>query len=283
MIRTILVAAAMVFCATARSDESPAAQKVPFEMLSVGSRLSGHMAVSVKINGKGPYRLIFDTGAPTMLVSSKVAKEAGLIGPNAKKPAKRGNLMMPGQVVIESVEIGGVMANDLPAVVLDHPIVKAIGQVFGPVEGIVGFPFFARFRMAIDYQARELTLEPNGYQPRDVMTALMAALMPKAGERGKAGAPRIVAPAALWGFRAAKAADDAEPGVAIESVLADGPAGRAGLKAGDRLLALDGRWTDSVIDVFHAAEFVKPGAAVDLRVRRGDEERTIRVTPAAGF
>jgi hypothetical protein len=282
MFRTTLVAACMVASLPLRADESPAAQKVPFEMLSVGSRLSGHMAVNVKINGKGPYRLIFDTGAPTMLVSSKVAKEAGLIGPNAKKPAKRGNLMMPGQVVIDTVEIGGVTASELQAVVLDHPIVKAIGQVFGPVEGIVGFPFFARFRMAIDYQARELTLEPNGYQPGDVMTALMTALMPKAGERGKP-APRILAPAALWGFRVSKSADDAEPGVMIENVFTDGPAARAGLKAGDRLLTMDGRWTDNIADVFQAAEFVKPGTSVDLRVRRGDEERIIRVTPAQGF
>ena len=37
------------------------------------------MAVQVKINGKGPYRLIFDTGAPTNLINNKLAKEAGVI------------------------------------------------------------------------------------------------------------------------------------------------------------------------------------------------------------
>src|SRR5262249_30605019 len=35
---------------------------VPFETLP-----SGHMTVMVKLNGKGPYKLIFDTGAPTLL------------------------------------------------------------------------------------------------------------------------------------------------------------------------------------------------------------------------
>ena len=34
------------------------------------------MVVNVKINGKGPYRLIFDTGAPFTLINNKIAKEA---------------------------------------------------------------------------------------------------------------------------------------------------------------------------------------------------------------
>ena len=47
---------------------------MPFELLK-----SRHMAVQVKINGKGPYRLIFDTGAPMNLINNKIAKEAGVI------------------------------------------------------------------------------------------------------------------------------------------------------------------------------------------------------------
>src|SRR4051794_31555486 len=47
---------------------------VPFEILK-----TGHMTVQVKVNGKGPYRLIFDTGAPINLLNNKIAKEAGLL------------------------------------------------------------------------------------------------------------------------------------------------------------------------------------------------------------
>ena len=39
---------------------------VPFELLK-----TQHMVVNVKINGKGPYRLIFDTGAPVTLINNK--------------------------------------------------------------------------------------------------------------------------------------------------------------------------------------------------------------------
>ena len=47
--------------------------KTPFELLK-----TQHMTVQVKINGKGPYRLIFDTGAPVTLINNRIAKEAGV-------------------------------------------------------------------------------------------------------------------------------------------------------------------------------------------------------------
>ena len=50
--------------------------------------------------------------------------------------------------------------------------------------------------------------------------------------------------------------DDA--GVTIKQVLKDSPADKAGLKPGDRLLTLDGRWTDSQVDLFEAAAPIKP-------------------------
>src|SRR5581483_8724197 len=62
--------------------EAPPAKSVvvPFELLK-----SGHMAVMVKINGQGPYRLIFDTGAPVNLFNNKIAKESGVLK-NVQKP-----------------------------------------------------------------------------------------------------------------------------------------------------------------------------------------------------
>src|ERR1043166_4107067 len=58
----------------AKPVEAAKAVVVPFETLP-----SGHMTVMVKVNGKGPYRLIFDTGAPITLMNNKIAREAGLL------------------------------------------------------------------------------------------------------------------------------------------------------------------------------------------------------------
>ena len=61
------------------------------------------------------------------------------------------------------------------------------------------------------------------------------------------------------------------------------PPTAAGLKAGDRLLTLDGRWTDTLADLYTAAGYVKPGATVPVVVKRDGKEMTLKVKPAAGL
>jgi hypothetical protein len=246
---------------------------VPFELLR-----SRHMAVEVKINGKGPYRLIFDTGAPTNLINNKLAKEAGVIKKGDKGPALP-LFGLGGIKTMDTVEIGGVKLAKVPVTVMDHPTVTAISKALGPIDGIIGFPFFARYKTVVDYQKRELTFTPNGYEPGDVMKGMMDKLMGPKGKRE----PRIVAPAAAWGFELAdKDADDEAPGVTVKRVVAGSPAAAAGLKPGDRLLTLDGRWTDSVGDTYTAASFVKPGQSAPLIVKRGEKEIKLMAKPAKG-
>jgi hypothetical protein len=284
MRRVALVLTLLAGTAVPLRAESPKAEPVtvPFEMLQKGRLASGHMAVQVKVNGQGPYRVIFDTGAPMILLSNRVAKEAGLLGAGGKRPAARGTFAMPGQVMVGKLELGPLAAEDLAAVVMDHPTVKAIAEVFGPIDGIVGFPFFARYRTAIDYQAKLLTFTPNGYQPTDAIQSLMTALTTPRNRKDPAAVP-VLAPAAQWGMRVNKDADDEEPGVAVAEVFAGGAAAKAGLKAGDRLLTLDGRWTDSVADCYQAAEAVTPGQAAEVVLRRDGKEVKRTVTPTEGM
>ena len=243
---------------------------VPFETLP-----SGHMTVMVKINGKGPYRLIFDTGAPISLFSNKVAKEGGLLK-NIKKPpiSLFGNM---GEASVETLHVGDQEARDVAGVVMDHPTVVAISKAFGPIEGIVGFPFFARFKMTLDYQTKTITLEPNGYKPADVMKAMMASLMALGN-----GETKFLAPAGLWGFQAVKGEED-EPGVVVKGVRADSPAAVGGLKEGDRLLTIDGRWTDTLRDLYTATAVVKPGMQVAVTIKREGKEMTLRIKPVQGL
>ena len=260
-----------------RADDTPALKKdvkalrVPFDTI-----LSQHMVVQVKINGKGPYRMIFDTGAPFTLLNNKVAKEAGVLPKDFKKPffAPFGQ---SGQFKIDSVELGQVKVENLQTQVMDHPTVGAIATAVGPIEGIVGFNFFGKYRMTIDYQAKEMTFVPVDFEPKDMMKELMRTLMNPNKK------PKVLAPAGQWGFRVAKAKDDAEPGVTVEEVHADTPAAKAGLKTGDRLLLLDGRWTDSVADCFAAATHVRPGAEARLLIRRDGKEQEVRVRVQAGL
>jgi S1-C subfamily serine protease len=75
---------------------------------------------------------------------------------------------------------------------------------------------------------------------------------------------------------------DESPGVTVKEVAAGSPAAAGGLKAGDRLLTLDGRWTDTLSDTFSAASFVKPGSPAVLTVKRDGKEVKLTVKPAKG-
>ena len=285
VIRTLaLLALAAAFLPTANADDKPTpkiddkAVVVPIELLP-----SRHFVVQVMLNGKGPYRLILDTGAPLTIINSRIAKDAGL----TKKSGGGGGILGMltsglNQVAIAKMQVGDVVAEKSGAVIMDHPTVSAISEAFekdsGPIDGIVGFPFFARFAMTVDYQKKEVTFKPNGYKPGDYMQDLTNSLM-KIEERNK---PRSVTSAGLWGFTMEKEKSDEAEGVTVKTVFADSAAAKGGLKVGDRLLTIDGRWTDSIGDTALATSLVKAGKAVAVVVKRDGKDVKLKVTPATG-
>src|SRR5262249_45773965 len=241
---------------------------------------SGHIAVQIKVNGKGPYRVIFDTGAPISLLNNKIAKEAGLLK-DAEKPFF--NLFgTMGQVSVKSFQVGDLKAENVNTIVMDHPTIDAISRVLGPIHGIVGFPFFARYKMTLDYKAKELTFVPNGFEPPDVMEALMAGMMIMSGN---AKAPtQVVAPAGQWGMVIREdAASKGEAGVKVTKVYPNSAAAKAGIKEGDRILTLDGRWTDSMADLYTAAGYARAGVESKVVIQREGKELEVKVKPTSGF
>lgn len=244
---------------------------VPFELLR-----TNHMAVKIMVNGKGPYRVIFDTGAPMNLLNNKIAKEAEL------KPDMAGGFAlfgMRGKAKVKTLELGDLKAEDTSVVVMDHPALTAVSKVLGPLDGIIGFPFFARYAMTLDYQAKTMTFIPVDYQPGDVLDSMMLMML----NRQQKPPARVYAPPAVWGFVVEKDKADEAPGVTIKQVLASSAAEAAGVKAGDRLLVLDAHWTDSLVDCHRAASGVRPGQTVKAKLKRGDKEIEVSMTPKAGL
>jgi hypothetical protein len=253
--------------------KEPKAFTVPFELLK-----TQHMTVQVTINGKGPYRLIFDTGAPVTLINNKVAKESGVFPKDFKRPpfAFFGSM---GQFKMQSVQVGDVKLADVNTMVRDHPTVAAISNALGPIEGILGFNFFAKYRMTIDYQAKTMTFVPTNFQPQDMMENLMKMVMAGQLNDNK----KVLASGGLLGLVVHKEKNDLEPGVSVKKVFADSPASQAGFMEGDRLLTLDDRWTDTPIDCYIAAGRLTPGTPARANILRDGKEKELTVQARMGL
>ncbi len=245
---------------------------VPFDTIK-----SRHMIVEVLINGKGPYTLIFDTGAPVTLIGAKLAREAK-VPMTGGLAALLGNY---GQQKVDTFELGGVKLDKIDAMVMDHPVVDALAKATGKkIDGIVGCNVFGRYVTTIDYQTKKLTFAPSDHRPADMMEAVTKALMASAKDAGRAP---VIAPKGMLGVRVAKKAGDEDAGVDVESVFAGSAAAKAGLKAGDRILTIDSRWTDQINDCFEAARTLQPGETVAIEILRDGKKLSLKATVAAGF
>jgi hypothetical protein len=269
----ILLTGVLVLSLMPASAEPPARTvTLPFDLLK-----SKHLAVQVRLNGRGPYRVIFDTGAPILILNTKSARESGVLPGNVEIPRDT-PFNAAGQFPVQRLEVGAMRLERMPAMVMDHPAVASLAKGDGPLDGIIGYPFFSRYRTTVDYSTRQLTFRPNGYEPEDVLQLLADRLTSK-----KKPPPRLLDPAGLWGIVVAKDEDDDERGVDITKVRPGTAAAMAGLMEGDRLLTLDGRWTESVADVYEAASHVNAGTAAPLLIRRDGKEKKLSITPAAGL
>ena len=244
---------------------------VPFEILP-----TNHMLVQARINDKGPYRLIFDLGAPITLLSNRASESSGVVKPDAPRSFLFG---LRGEAEVNNLQVGELTATKLPVIILDHPVLNVLEQATGrQIDGLIGFTFFARYKTTIDYHARQMTFEAIDYQVRDLMKELPDRLMgPKVIHH------RVLTPSGVWGLQLGEPIGGSNSqGMPIVRVHDSSPADRAGLKPGDVLITVDGRWTTSTADAYHAAAEVEPGRKVTVVIQRNGRELTLTVTPVDG-
>jgi PDZ domain/Aspartyl protease len=255
----------------AKTEKKRTKAVVPFEMLP-----TNHMLVEARINDKGPYRLIFDLGAPITLLNNRVSEAAGVVKPSTPRSFLFG---MRGEAEVNKLQVGELTADKLPVIVLDHPVLKALEDMTGrQIDGIMGFTFFARYKTTIDYHSRQMTFEPIDYQIRDLLKELPDRLMgPKVARR------LVLVPSGVWGLRLGEPIGGLDsPGVPIVKIYEGSPAAHGGLKPGDVLITIDGRWTTSIADVYHAAAEVKPGREVPVMIHRDGKDVALLITPTDG-
>jgi predicted aspartyl protease len=110
----------------------------------------GRVWVPVAINGRGPFRLVVDTGATTSAIVSSVAKRLGL----PTSPTAR--VLLQGATGIDSVPYVTAEQMEVGDLLFNQAKLLIVPDVFGGAEGVLGVRGLPDMRIHIDFR-RDLT------------------------------------------------------------------------------------------------------------------------------
>jgi hypothetical protein len=298
MRRSIAVPVLMILILRATAEESASApdpavpkpaparastvERVPYRLTE-----TNHILLRAKLNKKGPYNLILDTGAPAVCLLSKAAEEIGL------------TIDEDGWALAESMDLeGGVSLAGVRVRPGDHLPLLSLNDMNLPgvrLDGVIGYAALARFRIDIDLTRRYMLWKPLDYDPppppswRELRENLPEGAQASRGPRLGLALARLmsavvkdnrpVVPRGYLGFEV----EEKGGAVVVKAVYAGSPANKAGLFAGDVLAVVRGRPIASAADLDQAAGRVAPDDAVRLHVVRSGVLRTVTVRAAEGL
>jgi hypothetical protein len=124
---------------------------LPFDLVD------NRVFVEVRLNGRGPFHFLLDTGAGGLTVSVDVAQQLGLhVGDAGEGQGVGEKTVHAGRAQIAQLQIGDLAFADMETNVMD---LSDAPQVFGtkPFDGIIGLPVFERMVVKHDYVNRVLT------------------------------------------------------------------------------------------------------------------------------
>jgi len=148
-------AGALSFAAVHRGSSAVTDPKtsftLPFDL--VDSRVF----VAARLNGRGPFHLLLDTGAGGVTISTDAAQQLGLhVGEAGDGQGVGEKTVHAGEARIAQLQMGDLTLADVETNVMD---LSDAPQVFGskPFDGIIGLPAFERMVVKHDYVNRVLT------------------------------------------------------------------------------------------------------------------------------
>jgi hypothetical protein len=277
---------------TRRAQESQIGRsfQIPYRLTD-----TNHFLVRVRINGKGPFNFLVDSGAPALFIATETARKVGF------KP-EQAEFWTP----VDRLDLeGGARLDDVKARI-DDPFqlvgMNALGLPGASIDGILGFTILARFRLEIDLTKDRMIWTRLDYQPRDPPIPKH-----KPGEDGGAplGIQAINAlgslakglafvmgkqpeeerhPRGFLGFEWFEQGELGQKQVEIQSVLRDSPAAHAGLQPGDQIVRINDQAIKGLRDARAALAKIRPTDVVHLFVHRGSRtsSRELRLSVTAG-
>lgn len=280
--RIVLAGALLAVVASAARTDEPAPAKPKTAPILVPYRLSKtqHIVVRAKINGKGPFNFILDTGAPALFIAKKTAAAAG-IGEEKKGWSTIDRFEVEGGVVFEPAK-GRV--DDL----FQLEGINGLGLAGVELHGVIGYNLLARYRIEYDFTRPKLAWTKLDFDPPAIGRMggksapagldMLGGAMKFLGTMMGAQANFAVQPR---GFLGAEFSNG--KGIVVNQVLANGPAATAGLKAGDVIERIDDKAIESVQELGRQLARQPVGKSVKLTITRAGSEQTVTVVLGRGL
>jgi membrane-associated protease RseP (regulator of RpoE activity) len=273
----LVLTPALAYAEDPKPADKPVKYEIPYRLTD-----TKHVQVRVKINGKGPFNLILDTGAPALFLPKQVAKKAG-IEVNDK-----------GFGAIEKFEFeGGLKVDKVRAHVTDIFQVEgmnSLGVAGVELHGMIGYEVLARFKIQYDFTSDKLVFESlPGFTPPPPE---------KVGSKGgdddiQAFGPLVKVISALLGIKpnfdivprgfVGIEFDDSNDAVVIKKVLPGTPAEKAGFKAGDKITEIKTAIIDNGKDLAKALAKAGVGTKLRFTIKRGDDIKEINIELGKGL
>jgi hypothetical protein len=258
---------------------------------------TNHFLVRTRINGKGPFNFLVDSGAPALFIATATAKKIGL-----KKTAEFWTL-------VDRLDFeGGASLRDIKARVED-PFqlvgMNALGLPGTSIDGILGFTVLARFRLEIDLTKDRMVWTRLDHEPHDppvpvhrpdeqggahIGIQAMSVLGPLAKGlaffMGKQPDEQHQ-PRGFLGLEWLETSEAAQPALCVTGVLPGSPAAQGGVHPGDHIVRLNDHAIRTLKDARAALTRVRIGDRVALTVNRGlgsgKRELTLTLTLGEGL
>jgi hypothetical protein len=241
--------------------------------------------VRAKINGKGPFNFILDTGAPALFVATKVADKLGVKAD--KNWGKFDRFEIEGGLVIKDA-VGRI---ETP---FQLEGMNGMGLAGCELHGVIGYNILAQYRMEIDFTRDKMTWtkldwkvkEPMGLREKgggggagglELMGGIMKML---GGLLGRKANPDYV-PRGYLGLEV----EDDDGITVVKSIVPNSPAAEAGLKPGDRIMKFRGRSIYGLDEFRKYSSRAIGGEKVEAVIKRGKDgkEMTITINAGEGF
>jgi hypothetical protein len=241
-----------------------------------------HVLVRAKINGKGPFNFILDTGAPALFVSTAVGKKLGL---TANKS---------GWATLDKFTLEGGAAVSKAKARIEDPFqlegMNGLGLAGAHLDGIIGYNILARFRTEFDFTKDKLGFTPLNFDPPapqgleggaaaagglDTMAAIMKFV---GGLLGKKAEPDMVLPG-FFGMEV----EETKEGIQVKSVLQKSPAQNAGIEAGDQIQQLQTTKIKTTADFQREASKLSAGSSALVSLNRNGESKEVKIQLGRGF